>query len=388
MNKQLLILLSIVFIDLAGFGVVIPLIPKLVEDSGGGPLLVGVVIALYSLFQFLFTPIWGRLSDKFGRKPILALTMFLNVFAYGIIWLAPNLWILILGRILGGIGTGNLPVVYAYIADTSQSHERTKRMSLVGAFFGLGFIVGPFIGGVTSGEYGLHFPFLLTAILSLINAIFVTLMLPESNKNLQKHIKIEFINIKVIRNVMEPKNIGFLIFLFFLMNASLALIIGVLPLFSEAVFNWSTVENGYYFMAIGVASFLTQMFFIRWLLKWWVEVRLIKVGMIIFGISTLFIGLAFNELILYLAGGLSAVGFSLMNANVQGLISLESDASEQGVVMGVTQSVAALARVAGPLIGGVLAEAILPLPYFVSAVSIGIVFIWGYKHLRFMKAKQ
>ncbi len=388
MNKQLLILLSIVFIDLAGFGVVIPLIPKLVEDSGGGPLLVGVVIALYSLFQFLFTPIWGRLSDKFGRKPILALTMFLNVFAYGIIWLAPNLWILILGRILGGIGTGNLPVVYAYIADTSQSHERTKRMSLVGAFFGLGFIVGPFIGGVTSGEYGLHFPFLLTAVLSLINAIFVTLMLPESNKNLQKHIKIEFINIKVIRNVMEPKNIGFLIFLFFLMNASLALIIGVLPLFSEAVFNWSTVENGYYFMAIGVASFLTQMFFIRWLLKWWDEVFLIKVGMVIFGIATLFIGLAFNEFILYLAGGLSAVGFSLMNANVQGLISLESDASEQGVVMGVTQSVAALARVAGPLIGGVLAEAILPLPYFVSAVSIGIVFIWGYKHLRFMKPKQ
>lgn len=188
MNKQLIILLSIVFIDLAGFGIVIPLIPKLVEDSGGGPLLVGVVIALYSFFQFLFTPIWGRLSDKFGRKPILALTMFLNVFAYGIIWLAPNLWILILGRILGGIGTANLPVVYAYIADTSESHERTKRMSLVGAFFGLGFIIGPFVGGITSGEYGLHFPFLLTSILSLINAIFIVLMLPESNKNLQKHL--------------------------------------------------------------------------------------------------------------------------------------------------------------------------------------------------------
>jgi multidrug resistance protein len=385
MKKQLAILLSIVFIDLAGFGIVIPLIPKLVEESGGGPLLVGVVIALYSFFQFLFTPIWGRLSDKFGRKPILAITMFLNVFAYGIIWLAPNLWVLILGRILGGIGTGNLPVVYAYIADTSESHERTKRMSLVGAFFGLGFIVGPFIGGITSGEYGLHFPFLLTAVMSLINAIFIILMLPESNKNLQKHVKIELININVIKNVMAPKNIGFLIFLFFLLNAALALIIGVLPLYSEQKFGWDTVLNGYYFMAIGTASFLTQMFLIRILLKWWDEARLIKIGMIIFGMATFGIGLAFNDIMLYIAGAISAVGFSLMNANVQGLISLESKPEEQGMVMGVAQSAASLARVVGPLAGGILAEVTLNLPYFTSGIVICMVFIWGFKKLRYMR---
>ncbi|HRN70336.1 MAG TPA: MFS transporter [Candidatus Woesebacteria bacterium] len=388
MNKQLIILLSIVFIDLAGFGVVIPLIPKLVEDSGGGPLLVGVVIALYSLFQFLFTPVWGRLSDKFGRKPILALTLFLNVFAYGIIWLAPNLWILILGRILGGVASGNLPVVYAYIADTSESHERTKRMSLIGAFFGLGFIVGPFIGGVTSGHYGLHFPFLLTAVLSLVNAIFVMVALPESNKNLQKNIKIELINIQVVKGILAPKNMSFLIFLFFLMNASLALIIGILPLFSEQRFGWDTIQNGYYFMAIGLASFITQMFIIRILLKWWDEVRLIKIGMIIFGISTLGIGFAFNDMLLYLSGALSAVGFSLMNANVQGLISLESDHTEQGAVMGVAQSAAALARVLGPLVGGVLAELILSLPYFASGVAIFVVLIWGHKQLRYIRSKS
>lgn len=385
MNRQLIILLSIVFIDLAGFGIVIPLIPQLVEEAGGGPLLVGIVIGLYSLFQFLFSPIWGRLSDKFGRKPILAITLFINVLAYGIIYLSPNLWILMLGRILGGIGTANIPVVQAYIADTSESHERTKRMALVGAIFGLGFIIGPFIGGVTSGMYGLHFPFLLTAILSLINVIFVLLMLPESNKALQKNIKIELINIKVMKSVLEPKNMSFLIFLFFLTNFSLALIIGILPLFAEARFQWNTTYIGYYFMAIGTASFLTQAFFIRILLKKFDEVRLIKMGMVIFGIANIGIGLAFNEVLLYAAGALSALGFSLMNANLQGLISLESKPEEQGAVLGVSQSFAAFARVLGPITGGIIAEIVLNLPYFISGTAIFLVLIWGHKNLRYMR---
>ncbi len=385
MNRQLIILLSIVFIDLAGFGIVIPLIPQLVEDAGGGPLLVGVVIGLYSLFQFIFSPIWGRLSDKFGRKPILAITLFINVLAYGIIYLSPNLWILMLGRILGGIGTANLPVVQAYIADTSESHERTKRMALVGAIFGLGFIIGPFIGGVTSGIYGLHFPFLLTAVLSLINVIFVMLMLPESNKALQKDVKIELINIKVMRSVLAPKNISFLIFLFFLTNFSLALIIGILPLFAEQRFQWDTTHIGYYFMAIGTASFLTQALFIRVLLKKFDEVRLIKIGMLIFGIANIGIGLAFNEIFLYASGALSALGFSLMNANLQGLISLESKPEEQGAVMGVAQSFAAFARVLGPITGGIIAELVLNLPYFVSGAAIFLVLLWGHKNLRYMR---
>jgi multidrug resistance protein len=386
MNKQLLILLSVVFIDLAGFGVVIPLIPQLIQDTTGyNPFLVGLVIGLYSLFQFIFTPIWGRLSDKYGRKPILAITMFINVIAYGIIWLAPNLWIIMLGRILGGIGTGNLPVVYAYVADTSDASNRTKKLSLINSMFGLGFIIGPFVGGITADQYGLHFPFLLTAILSLINALFILFALPESNKALQKHIKIEIINIKVIKSVLAPKNISFLIFLFFLTNASLALIIGILPLYTDFKFGWDELRTSYYFMAIGVASFLTQAFLIQLLLKKWDEVRLIKIGMIIFGIASFGIGIALNEMFLIASGMFSALGFSLMNANIQGLISLESKPEEQGAVMGVAQSAAALARVIGPIAGGILAEIILPLPYLISGILIFLVFIWGFKQLRFMR---
>ncbi len=386
MNKQLLILLFIVFIDLAGFGIVIPLIPQLIQDvSGYNPFLVGVVIGLYSLFQFIFTPIWGRLSDKFGRKPILAITLLLNVVAYGIIWLAPNLWIIMIGRILGGVATGNLPVVYAYVADTSKSQERTKRLALINSMFGLGFIIGPFLGGVTADQYGIHFPFLLTAILSLVNAIFVFFALPESNKALQKEIKIEIVNTKVIKEVLTPKNISFLIFLFFLTSASLALIIGILPLYTEARFGWNELQTSYYFVAIGIGQFVTQAFLIRLLLRKFDEPRLIKIGMLIFGISTIGIGLAFNEIFIILSGMISSVGFSLMNSNIQALISLESKPEEQGAVMGVAQSASALARVVGPITGGIMAEIILPLPYYISGIIIFLVLFWGHNQLRYMR---
>jgi DHA1 family tetracycline resistance protein-like MFS transporter len=293
-----------------------------------------------------------------------------------------------IGRILGGVGTANLPVVYAYVADTSQSHERTKRMALISSMFGLGFIVGPVIGGVSAGSYGLHFPFLLTAILSALNALFIFFALPESNKALQKHIKIELINFQVIKNVLTPKNIAFLIFLFFLTNFSLALIIGILPLFSEIKFGWDTLQNGYFFAAIGIGSFITQAFLIRLLLKKFDEIRLIKIGMVIFGLSTIGMGLAFSEAFLVIAGALSAVGFSLMNANLMGIISLESDPSEQGAVMGVAQSFAAFARVLGPLAGGLLAEALINLPYYASGLVIFLVFLWGNKQLRFLRANR
>src|SRR3989344_8693148 len=126
-----------------------------------------VVVLLFSLFQFLFSPILGRLSDKYGRKPILVISSFINAASYLLIFLSQAFWIIILARIIAGIGSANISVAQAYIADTSASHERTKRMALLGAAFGLGFIVGPLIGGVVSQMFGIGAPFLIPAVLSL-----------------------------------------------------------------------------------------------------------------------------------------------------------------------------------------------------------------------------
>jgi multidrug resistance protein len=387
-DKRTIILLSVVFIDLVGFGIVIPILPLLVEKTGGGAFMVGVVIAIFSLFQFIFSPILGRLSDKYGRRPVLILSSFINAISYFLIFLSQSLPLIILARIVAGVGSANISVAQAYIADVSSSHERTKKMALIGAAFGLGFIVGPLLGGVVSDTFGVSAAFIIPAVLSAANTVLIFFFLPESNKSLQKHIKIEFINMRVTREVMRPKNMSFLLILFFLVNVSLSLIIGVFPLYSKANFGWNEAQNGYYFGLIGIGSFFTQAFLINLLLRKFDETQMVRLGILVFGITIAAIGLSPIGWITLVLGPLTSFSFSLINVNVQSLISLESDESEQGIVMGVAQSFGAIARVFGPLAGGIIATFNLSMPYVVSGLLMILILFWGQGYLKFMKASK
>ncbi|MBI2031030.1 MAG: MFS transporter [Candidatus Levybacteria bacterium] len=387
MDKKLFTILLVAFIDLLGFGILIPILPLLIEKTGGGAFLVGAVIAIFSLFQFIFSPVLGRLSDKYGRKPILILSSFINSISYLMLFSSQSLPIIIFARIIAGIGSANLSVAQAYIADTSASHERTKRMALLGAVFGLGFIFGPLVGGVASG-ISAGFPFLITAVLSIVNTVLIYIILPESNKTLKKHIKIQLINWKVTREVIRPKNMFFLMFLFFFVNLSLALIIGVFPLYSQMKFGWNEAQNGYYFGLIGIGSFVTQVFLIRLLLKKFSESQIIRLALIVFAISVTAIGLIPVGVFALFIGPFISFGISLVNVNVQSLISLESDVSEQGIVLGVSQSFGSLARIIGPLVGGAIASFNLSAPYIVSGIFTLFIFIFGQNYLRYIKARR
>lgn len=388
MDRKTLTLLLVVFIDMVGFGIVIPILPLLIEKIGGDALLVGVVISIFSLAQFLFSPILGRLSDKYGRKPVLILSSFLNSMSYFLIFVSQAFWIILIARIVAGIGSANISVAQAYIADTTKAHERTKKLALVGAVFGLGFIIGPLIGGVVSSGFGIAAPFLIPAILSFINTALIYIILPESNKTLQKHIKIEFLSLKVTREVLRPKNISFLLFLFFFVNFALALIIGVFPLYSQAKFGWDEAHNGYYFGLIGIGSFLTQIYLIRLLLKRIDETQMIRIGLIIFGIAVILVGISPLAWMLLAFGPFTSIGFSLLNVNVQSLISLESKANEQGIVMGVAQSFSSLGRVFGPLAGGLIATFNLSAPYVTSGIITLIILFFGHNYLKFVKDER
>ncbi|OGH18016.1 MAG: hypothetical protein A2868_02135 [Candidatus Levybacteria bacterium RIFCSPHIGHO2_01_FULL_40_15b] len=385
MDKRMLTLLLVVFIDLLGFGIVIPILPILVEEIGGDVFLVGVIISVFSLAQFLFSPIIGRLSDKYGRRPLLITTAFINALSYILIFFFHSLLLLFIARIIAGIGSANISVAQAYVADTSKSHERTKKMALIGAAFGLGFIFGPLIGGVVSETFGPNAPFIIPGILSLINTMLIYILLPESNKILQKHIKIEFLNLRVTREVLRPKNMAFLLFLFFFVNLSLALIIGVFPIFAQSRFGWNEAQNGYYFGLIGVSSFITQIYIIRIMLKKWDETQIIRMALLVFGVSVAGIGLSPAGIFTLLIGPFTSFGFSLLNVNVQSLISLESKPEEQGIVMGTAQSFASLARVIGPLIGGTIATLNLGAPYVISGIVSLLILFFGYKYLHYMR---
>ncbi len=387
MDKKIWILFSVVFVDLLGFGILIPIFPLLVESYGGNAFMVGMLVAACSLFQFIFSPILGRLSDKYGRKPVLVISSLINAASYITIFLSPNIWVLLLSRIFGGIGSSNISVVQAYIADTTESHERTRVMSLFGAVFGLGFIFGPFLGGFLSSTISIHAPFFLTALFSLASSLLIFIFVAESNNLLQKHVKIELFNLKVTRDVLKPRNMAFLIFLFFLVNFALALVFGIFPLYSGKVLSWGEMQNGYYFTLIGIVSFVVQSFGIRLLLRKMGEPKIIRYGLISLGAAYLLFGMFNTVFLILLAGLLLATGFSLLNPSIQSLISLESKKNEQGIVMGISQSFASLARVLGPLIGGALATYRINYPYLFGFIVTVITFIWGRKYLRLYKRK-
>ncbi len=387
-DRKLLILLLVVFIDLLGFGIVIPILPLLIERVGGSVFLVGVVIALFSLFQFLFSAILGRLSDKYGRRPILILSSFINSMSYFLVFFSQTLLIIFIARIIAGIGSASISVATAYIADSSTLHQRTKRMGFLGAAFSLGFIVGPLLGGVVSEKFGIGAPFLIPALLSLINTLLIFVILPESNKSFQKDIKIEFFNIKVTREVLQPKNMSFLLALFFFVNFALSLIIGVFPIFSKERFGWSESQNGYYFSLIGIGSFITQAYLISLFLKKINETQMIKLGFVFFGSAVILLGFSPFGWLALIAGLFTSVGFSLLNVNVQSLISLESDPKEQGIVLGVAQSFASLARVFGPLLGGTLASLNITLPYIMSGLLAFFILLVGKSYLKLFKRRE
>lgn len=162
----------VVFIGLLGFGIVIPTLPFIALKYQASPFVIGLSMASYSLFQFLASPILGRLSDKYGRKPILALSLFGSALGYFLIAIANNIWVIFASRIIDGITGGNISVAQAYIADITKGNEMTKAMGLIGMAFGLGFIFGPAIGGFL-GHYFLALPYLFAGFLALLNCIFI-----------------------------------------------------------------------------------------------------------------------------------------------------------------------------------------------------------------------
>jgi DHA1 family tetracycline resistance protein-like MFS transporter len=179
LTRPLLIIFLTIFIDLVGFGIVIPLLTFFAEEFQASPIDIGLLVASYSFMQFAFSPIWGNLSDRYGRRPILFFTILGSSIGYMMIGLAGSLWMIYAGRLLAGATGGNLSTAQAYIADVTSRENRARGMGLFGMAFGLGFILGPALAGILS-KFGMRVPFLFAAGLSLLNALLLYFILPES----------------------------------------------------------------------------------------------------------------------------------------------------------------------------------------------------------------
>jgi DHA1 family tetracycline resistance protein-like MFS transporter len=360
-RSPLVVIFTTVFIDLVGFGIVIPVLPFYAEGTrfNATPRTVGLLFASYSVMQFIFAPILGRLSDKYGRRPVLLISIIGTGIGFLILGFAKTLWMLFVGRIMDGITGGNISTAQAYIADITTKEDRAKGMGLIGAAFGLGFVFGPAIGGILS-RWGVAVPFLFAAGLCFANALLLYFTLPETVTP-DHPARISAAGgrglAQLLQSLKDPR-LGFVLIIYFLFIVAFSIMTTAFSLYTMFRFGYDAQHTGYLFAYVGILAVIVQGGLIGRLVKRFGEVPLVIVGAILFAGSLFavpFVGPQTGGLLgLLIGGGLFSIGNSLSSPSLTSLASKSVGPGEQGSVLGVTQSVASLARAVGPALAAVL----------------------------------
>lgn len=356
-TKPLIIIYLTVFIDLVGFGIVIPLLPFYGETFHASPFEVEMIFAIYSAMQFLFAPLLGSLSDKYGRRPILFLSLIGSGIGYLFIGYATVLWMVFAGRIIAGITGGNISAAQAYIADVTTRENRAKGMGIFGAMFGLGFVLGPAIGGILS-RYGIHAPFLFAAGLTFANAVALYFFLPETRVQKAESAEIKLTRFGDLMRAFEDRNFLLVTLLYFLVVTAFSIMTASFTLYTMNRFGYDAEQNGYIFAYVGILAIIFQGFLFNKMVSRFGEPRLVALGCLLL-VGSLFavpyIGPQSGGLIGLLVGvAFFSIGNALSSPALTSLASKLADEDDQGKALGTMQSAASLARALGPVIGGVL----------------------------------
>jgi DHA1 family tetracycline resistance protein-like MFS transporter len=356
-TKPLLVIFLTILIDLIGFGIVIPLLPFYAAEFDASPFDVGVLVAVYSLMQFIFSPILGSLSDRYGRRPILLISIAGSAIGYMTIGMAGSLAVVFLGRIIGGITAGNLSTAQAYIADVTSRENRARGMGLFGMAFGFGFILGPALAGIL-GQFGADIPFFFAAGLATLNTVLIFIFLPETVTASDSHQPRSRNRFKELAASFKKPKLATINLQYFLLIVAFSMMTTAFPYFTQFNYEYTVKETGYVLAYVGlIAVFMQGVIFGR-LANRFGESKLILAGCIILVVSLAAVPFVTSEAVgligLLIGTGFFAAGNSLASPSLTNLASKSSSDADQGTVMGVMQSGASLARVVGPAICGVL----------------------------------
>jgi len=353
-KSPLLIIFLVVFVDLVGFGIVIPILPYYAKSFGASATVLGILMMSYSAMQFLFSPFWGRLSDRIGRRPVI-LTSLLGIgLSMLILGMAESLAWLFAGRLLAGFFGANISAASAYIADVTPPDKRAKGMGLIGAAFGLGFLFGPALGGILS-QYGYGTAAYVAAGLSLLNLIFAALKLKEPvlSRELRESHRNRFTT-ELGKMILANPKTGFAILLFFLVTMGFAQLEATFALYLLAQFGLGAQQAGWILAAMALVMVLIQGGAIGQLVKALGEVKLVGIGTALMTIA-LFSASVSHTLTLFVIFLLfQALGYAVTNPSLLSLTSRNAATGAQGATMGVYQSAGSLARVIGPISAGFL----------------------------------
>lgn len=386
-NKPLVVIFLTVFIDLIGFGIIIPLSPYLARAFGADALQVGLLMAIYSGAQFVFSPFWGQLSDRWGRRPIILLSLVGAGLSHLIFALSTTYTFLFVARLLAGIFGANISATMAYIADITDEKSRSKSMGIIGAAFGLGFVLGPALGALaghvgeslgSSPPFGPSFAAVVAAVICLLNAFFAWHVLVESRPAELKMVTERKSRFGLMRKHLFYPVIGQLQVMYFLASFAMAHMEASLFLFVQDKFNWSLMNAGLGFAYVGIVMVITQGYFIRKLLPIVGERSMLMSGLVMKGLGLAGIAASSEVWQLAVAVTFLGLGTGFINPSLSGSISLLTKESEQGSVMGINQSLSALGRILGPVLGGLLYRDVShQSPFWAASLVVGISLLIG-----------
>jgi DHA1 family tetracycline resistance protein-like MFS transporter len=342
-------ILSIVFIDLIGFGMIIPILPLYAQRFQATEWQIGILLASYSFMQFLASPVLGWLSDRYGRKPVLLCSLVGSAAGYLLMANAASLGILFAARILAGIAGASVGTASAYIADITPPEDRSKRIGLIGAAFGIGFVLGPAIGGILS-HFSVIAPFWFAAILSVLNAMLMWIVLPEPERHTARQKG-------PLMDTFEQAGswrLGVITVTYFIAIAGFAIVTVIYPQVSHRRFELNQSQISYIFVMMGLIGAAIQGGGIGRLAKRFGDASLAITGFALMAVSMMLMPFASSvPMFLLFSVGL-AIGNSLSQPTVNAMASKGASAALQGRVLGVVQSAGSLGRVFGPVIAGFL----------------------------------
>jgi multidrug resistance protein len=374
-----------VFLYLVGFGIIIPILPLLGKELGGSASQIGWLMAIFSFMQFVFAPLWGHFSDRYGRRPILVSCLLGEALTYVWFAFARDYTSLFLARMLAGFFGASLSTASAYISDITPPKERSKGMAIIGAAFGLGFVIGPALGGIliklgkgfsTDPLMGSTFASLFVAALCLCTFIFAYFKLPESltaERRLEANTQNKKHRFTLLAHKLKTPVLNTLILTFFCNTLGMASMEATLILFVGAHFGWTAMDVSFGFAYIGMIMIFTQGYLVRKLIPKVGERKMAILGFVLFSLGMAGISISSSINMLAVAMTFLAFGNGFSNPSLMGSISLASSDQEQGVNMGVAQSASSLGRILGPLMGGYFYDKISDRSPFLLSATIGVI---------------
>lgn len=359
-------------VDLVGFGIVLPLLPFYARNFGAGGFQVGLLVAVYSLVQLVMAPLWGRISDRLGRRPVLILGLIGSGLAYIVFARADSLAMLFVSRVVGGIGGSTIPVAQAYIADSTPPSRRAGNMGLLGAAFGLGFVIGPLLGWVLAGVSpdSPAAPGYFAATLCLANAIVALAWLPESRASGSRSPTPRFAFRAAFREAAASRQIRLVLVVYLCVTMGFSVLQPTLSLLALERFGMGSQQASLLFALLGIVSAIVQGGLVRKVVPRTGERLLLAGSALPLAAGLALAGWAPSPAALLAGLALVGIGYGGAIPSVLGLLSRAAHAERQGAVLGVGQSVGSLARVLGPLLAGRLFDVRLALPYLAGAALV------------------